>query len=224
MILNNVEDNSSVVNGFFEIMHEVKNSIAVCRGYLDIIDSNRNWDMNKYLSVMRNEIDRSMDIISEFMLYRKINVVKEIIDINLLLSDLCDDMRLFINNKGIVFECEILDEDIYINGDYNKLKQVFINLIKNGLEAIDKENGKIEIKSYVKDNYYYVLKRDNGCGMNEETLKKIKDVSFTTKKNGNGIGVNICNQIIKEHDGEFVYSSLFGIGTEVIVKIPVSVL
>jgi len=203
MILNNIKDNSSIVDNLFEIMHEVKNSIAVCRGYLDIIDSNEEGDMNKYLSIIRSEINRSTNIIGDFMLYKRFKVTKEIMDINLMLSDLCNDMKLFVESNRIVFDYEFSNDDIYIEGDYDKLKQVFINLMKNGIESISNDKGRIKFRSFVLDNYCYILISDNGCGMSDDILKKVMKGGFTTKKGGNGIGVNFSNQIIKEHDARY---------------------
>lgn len=218
MILNNANSKVSIGDGVFEVVHEVKNSIAVCKGYLDIIDLNEKGDMKRYLSVIRSEIDRSADMIGDFMLYKKI--VKEFMDMDVLLNDLCEEMEIFIEGRGILFEYDILDEESYIYGDYNKLKQVFINLIKNSIEAIDDSGGKIKLISYVIGDYYYVLLEDNGCGMEEEVLKRIKDESFTTKENGNGIGVGFSRRIIEYHDGVIKYTSKHGVGTKVIVKLP----
>lgn len=224
MILNNVDSNSSVIDGFFDIVHEIKNSIAVCRGYLDIIENDMDGDMNKYLSVIRNEINRSTNIISEFMTYRRLNIKQEIIDINMLLNDLCDDMKLFVENNGCCFEYNILDEDIYVEGDYDKLKQTFINFIKNGMESLGKNNGKIKVGTYYYRKEINIFIEDNGCGMDDELLNKIQRESFTTKRDGNGIGVMFSSQIIKLHGGNIEYYSKLGKGTKVVVKLPVVVL
>jgi len=220
MILNNV-DNSCNVDGVFEVIHEVKNSIAVCRGYLDIIDYDRECDMGKYISIMKKEISRSMEIIGEFMLYRQIVVCKNIMDINKLVREVCCDIGGYVKNKKILFDYDVLDKQIYINGDYGKLKQVFINLIKNSVESINKSDGNIEVFGYIKDNFYYVVIRDNGCGMDEEVLSKVMRGGFTTKKDGNGVGVKFCRRIILEHNGSIDYESVLGSGTKVIVKIPI---
>ena len=222
MILNNIEVNSSIVEGMFEMVHEVKNSIAVCRGYLDIIDCNNDKDIDKYISILKSEINRSANIISDFMLYRKINVEKEIMDINLLLKELYDDIKVFIETKAILFEINV-DDEIYINGDYNKLKQVFINLIKNAIEAIN-DNGIIKISSFYSSEFCGVIIEDNGCGMNKDIINEISKGNFTTKVDGNGIGVSFSKQIIELHDGNISYDSIFGKGTKVIVKLPVVML
>ena len=93
------------------------------------------------------------------------------------------------------------DQEIYFNGDYERLKQVIINILKNACEACT-ENGKIEISSNLYKNYLDILIEDNGIGMDEETLKNIKEMFYTTKQNGTGLGVALSNEIIKSHNGE----------------------
>lgn len=217
MMLNNIDTSDVNVLDVFEIVHEIKNSIAVCNGYLDIIDLNEDDDIRKYLSIIRKEVNRSMNIIEDFMLYGKINVVKKMMDINLLMNDLCNEMEFFVKSKKIKFSFDISDDEFYIMGDYDKLKQVFINLIKNSIEAIE-ENGRIEVISYSKNNNYYVIINDNGCGIDEDILKKIGESGVTTKVEGNGIGVSFSKQIIKQHSGEIKYESMMGKGTKVVVK------
>ena len=203
------------------MIHEVKNSIAVCRGYLDIIDYSKGSDMNKYISIMRKEINRSMEIIGEFMSYRQIMVCKNIMDINELVREVCSDIDVYIKSKEISFNYEVLEGEMYVDGDYDKLKQVFINLIKNGVESINKCDGNIRLFGYVKDNFYYIVIRDNGCGMDYDVLKRIMRGGFTTKVDGNGVGVKFCQKIITAHNGSLEYESNVGAGTKVIVKIPV---
>lgn len=224
MILNNIDENSSVIDGMFELMHEVKNSIAVCRGYLDIISCDNNKDIKKYLSIISSEINRSTDIISDFMIYRKSNIIKEIMDIGDLLNNLCYDMDDFVKIHKIKFDYNIMNDDVYIMGDYDKLKQVFINLIKNSIESINSENGKIFINSYLDDKKYNIIIQDNGCGMSDDVLKKVKSSGFTTKVTGSGIGVNFSTYIIEEHSGCIYYYSKVNVGTKVVVQLPIVVL
>lgn len=220
MILNNVKEDSSI-DAVFEVIHEVKNSIAVCRGYLDIIDYDRECDMDKYISIMKKEIGRSMDIIGNFMLFGKFTVCKKNMDINELLCSLCCDIGVFITNMNVLFEYDILDDSIYVDGDCDKLKQVFINLIKNSIESIDKSDGIIKLYGYKKQGYYHVVISDNGCGIDEDSIEKIMLGGFTTKFDGNGIGIKFCKKVILEHNGSIEYKSILGSGTKVIVKLPI---
>ena len=117
----------------------------------------------------------------------------------------------------------IINDEIYIEGDYNRLKQVFVNLLKNSLEAIEGD-GNIKIITHVLKKKYYIEIIDNGIGMDDETLDKVKEMFFTTKKNGSGLGVSLSNEIIKAHNGSIDYFSRLGNGTKVVVKLPVIVL
>ena len=111
------------------------------------------------------------------------------------------------------------DQEIYFNGDYERLKQVIINILKNACEACT-ENGKIEISSNLYKNYLDILIEDNGIGMDEETLKNIKEMFYTTKQNGTGLGVALSNEIIKSHNGELLFTSELNKGTKVTIRLP----
>ena len=96
-------------------------------------------------------------------------------------------------------------------------------MLKNSIEAI-KEEGLIEISSKEDNKYYYITIKDNGIGMNEYTLSKIKEMFFTTKRNGTGLGVTLSNEIIKSHNGELIYEAVENIYTKVTIKLPKYVL
>ena len=218
-----LEKDKQLKNSLFKITHEVKNPIAVCKGYLDMLDIHDKDKVERYIPIVKQEIARSLDIMSDFMEFSKIKIDKEIIDINMLLEDISSDLKLLINSRNIMYDCKLVRDEIYINGDYNRLKQVFINIVKNSLEAIDVE-GKIQISTHVLKNFYYIEIIDNGCGMDSDTLEKVKEMFFTTKVRGSGLGVSLSNEIIKAHQGSLVYSSKLGKGTKVVVKLPIIML
>ena len=102
---------------------------------------------------------------------------------------------------------KLTDDEIYINGDYDRLKQVFINLIKNGIESFDGKKGKLEINTKENNKEVIISIIDNGCGMDEDILKNINEMFYTTKKNGTGIGLPLSNEIIKLHNGKLNFYS-----------------
>lgn len=223
LTVSELEKDKQIKNSLFKITHEVKNPIAVCKGYLDMLDVYDVEKAERYIPIVKQQIERSLDIMSDFMEFSKIKINKEIIDINMLLEDIEDELKLLINSRNISFSCRLIRDDVYIEGDYSRLKQVFINIVKNSLEAIEGE-GKIDIIAHVLKGNYYIEISDNGCGMNEETLEKVKEMFFTTKVNGSGLGVSLSNEIIKAHQGSIDYSSKVGKGTKVVVKLPIVVL
>lgn len=206
----------------FKLNHELKNPLAVCNGYLEMFPEASKKDQDKYIEIMQNEIKRSLTIINDFSSLGKIkNIEVEEIDICYLLEEIKEILEpLFKKNKAKI---EIPDDEIYVEGDYNRLKQVFINIIKNSIESIT-DKGIIEINTHILKDKYYIEITDNGCGMDDYTLSKIKELFFTTKVKGSGLGVSLSNEIIKAHNGTIDYTSKPGKGTKVVVKIPITMI
>ena len=202
-----LEQDKQIKNSIFKITHEIKNPLAVLKGYLEMFNANDVEKSQKYINIMKNEVDRTLNIINDFMELSKIKIEKDMLDINLLIYETTDVIKLVFNKKDISLINEISnEEEVYIMGDYNRLKQVFINLFKNCYESIENK-GIVKISAYIKNNYYIITIFDNGIGMSDETIKNIKHVFYTTKKYGSGVGVPLSNEIIKAHDGILSYES-----------------
>ncbi len=215
-----LEKDKTIKDALFKLTHEIKNPLAVCKGYLDMIDINKQEKAEKYISIMKQEVDRSLNIISDFVEYNKIKIKKEQIDLNCLLDDVYDSFKILVNNKKVKLEYKDRDdEEIYFEGDYERLKQVLVNLLKNALEATE-ENGRIEIYSNIYKKHLEIIIKDNGKGMSKETLEKIKEMFYTTKQNGTGLGVALSNEIIKSHNGELIFESETNKGTTATIRLP----
>ncbi|MFP3489799.1 ATP-binding protein, partial [Staphylococcus sp. SIMBA_130] len=89
-----------------------------------------------------------------------------------------------------------------IYSESNQLTQVFINLLKNAMEAIGEE-GEIIIKALEQKEHIQIQVIDDGSGIANEELEKLGSPFFTTKKNGTGLGLTICKRIVKKHKGTF---------------------
>lgn len=213
-----LQQDKQIKESLFKITHEIKNPIAVCKGYIDMFDINKKEESLKYISIIKSEIDRTLNILTDLSELNKVKITKDIVDINMIIEEIIDSVTLLFGDKNIVINCSELDE-IYIDGDYNKLKQVFINIFKNCYEAIN-DNGIINIDTSIEDKMYIIKIKDNGMGMSSETLNKIGEIFYTTKRNGTGIGVALSKQIINAHNGKLEYTSQLGVGTTAIVKIP----
>ncbi len=205
----------------FKITHEIKNPIAVCKGYLDMMNVRDIKQVEKYIPIIKSEIERLLSLLQDFLLINKNNLDLDIMDFNMLVEDTLDKLKPLINENNIDLNLNIIDDEIFINGDYNKLSQVLINIIKNSIEAIpENKKGKINIFTKIKDNKYYLTIEDNGVGMNKEVLSKMKNPFFTTKKRGSGLGVSLIYEIVEAHSGKIEYLSEYGSGTRVIIQIP----
>lgn len=215
--LNELEKEKEVRLSLFKITHEIKNPIAVCKAYLDMYDINDKKKSEKYINILKEETDRLLCLLEDFMLVNKSNINCDIMDINMLLEDKIKTINSLMNNKHINIDYDLPDDEIYIYGDYNRLSQVFINLIKNSIEA---NSNNIKIKCLIKDNKVIINIKDDGIGMNKDIVPKIKEPFYTTKLKGTGLGVSLSNEIIEAHNGTLTYKSEYGHGTSVKVMLP----
>ncbi|MFN9500037.1 MAG: sensor histidine kinase, partial [Chryseotalea sp.] len=110
----------------------------------------------------------------------------------------------------------IQPETLQIQADKSQIEQVLINLVKNAMQAFDRnEDKKIELKCYLNEKQQVVISvKDNGTGIEPEALEKIFIPFFTTKKNGSGIGLSLSRQIMRQHNGTLTVKSTLGVGTE----------
>mgnify|MGYP004663776719 FL=1 len=216
--LKELEKEKNLKNSLFKITHEVKNPIAVCKGYLSMIDYDNKEKSQKYNEIILSEIDRALDIMDNFSQYTKISIKKDIMDIDYLINDTIDSLMPIFKTKNIKIEYKSVDE-IYINGDYKRLKQVLINILKNSSEAI-KTKGLIKISVKQNKKTVTIEIKDNGCGISKENLEKIGDLFYSSKQKGCGIGVALSKEIISQHNGELIYKSEENKYTKVIIKLP----
>ena len=206
----------------FKLTHELKNPLAVCNGYLEMMDLSNESKTKRYFTILKDEIKRSLNIINDFSSFGKIKKIeKEELDVYYLLDEIKETLKpLFINNCAEIIIDED-DKDIYFEGDYSRLKQVFINLLKNALEAKkNKETISINIKAKELKEKIKIIIKDNGCGMTKEQLEHIGDIFYTTKENGSGLGLSYCREIIELHGGNINFKSTKDKGTTVTLYFP----
>lgn len=216
------QDEENVRKSLFKITHEIKNPIAVCKGYLDMFDKNNLKKSLKYIDIIKEEIQKTLKLMEDFLSIRNVKINKEILDITLLLEDVTKHFNLYLLSNNIKSEIDIINDEIYIEGDYDRLMQVLINIIKNSVEAFDKiNNPSLKIKTLIKNNLIIINIIDNGVGMDKETLAKVKEAFYTTKKNGTGLGVSLSDEIIRTHNGFLNYESTLNEGTTVTIGLPI---
>ena len=185
-----------------------------------MLDTYNTKQVNKYIPIIKQEIDRTLTLMNDYLNLTKLSINKNVIDISLLLDDVCNCIDALLTGKNIHFMFDIVDDEVFIDGDYDRLKQVFINLIKNSVEAIEKDKiGLIKLQMTVKKKAIIILE-DNGCGMTKETIEKVGDAFYTTKEKGTGLGVKLSTEIIEQHNGSIQYKSKEKEGTTVIIKLP----
>ena len=212
--LEQTNEKNKMYESLFKITHEIKNPIAVIKGYLDMYDEN-NEKHKKYIPIIKSETNRVLVLLEDFLSINRIKINKDIIDISLLIEEVIISFEPLLKNRHIKVNFE--QDEIYIEADYDRLKQVFINLIKNSIEAIN-NNGIIDIDIVPKNKYIYINVKDNGIGMKKEEIEKLNYPFYTTKQNGTGLGLYLSKEIIKKHDGTMSFESIDGMNIG--IKLP----
>lgn len=220
--IKDLEREKTLRNALFKLTHEIKNPIAVCKGYLDMLDLDDKKTSKKYIDTVKKEIERTLVIMDDFLDYTKIKVTKNIMDVNYLVEDTIDSMNSLFEKKDIDVNTELYDDEVFIEGDFNRLKQVIVNIVKNSMEA-RKDNDKLslDIVTKLENGEFSVSITDNGVGMDMSELNNIGKSFYTTKTKGTGLGVLLSKEIIELHEGNIVYESEKGSGTTVTISFPV---
>lgn len=221
-VIHQLEKEKALRNSIFKITHEIKNPIAVCKGYLDMIDYKDENKVRKYIPIVKDQIDRTLVLMDDFLDYTKVKINKDEVDLYLLIEDSCEISYPLFKKEGIKLEYDTPDDELYINLDYNRMKQVLVNIFKNSIEAKDKKKKNPYVRVTVnRINNEIVMKiKDNGLGMDKKTIKRVDEMFYTTKEKGTGLGVALSKEIIELHGGSIKYTSQKNKYTLVTIKLP----
>ncbi|GAB4302631.1 MAG: ATP-binding protein [Myxococcota bacterium] len=189
------------------LAHEIKNPLASIKGAAEIItdeipkDSPR-WKM---VEIQKRELERLSSILERFLSFarpQKFNVSK--VNLGDILDNVVTLMDAQLKKQNISVIKPSMEEPLIINGDKEKLTQVFINLILNAKEAMP-DGGEIKLHSLIaargKHSYYVIEVSDTGVGVPKELREKIFNPFFSTKDTGSGLGLSISANIIAQHNG-----------------------
>ena len=164
-----------------------------------------------------HEVNRLMRLTENLSKFRKVPVVKTKEDIKSIIEECISMLEQHIQKKNI--NVKVQGEACTVDVDRGQIKQVFLNIIGNAIEAVG-ENGKIDISIGKDSNFVHIKVKDNGSGIPEDIIDEIFDPWFTTKKGGTGLGLPISLHIIKEHDGDIKVHSKQGEGTTFEIILP----
>jgi signal transduction histidine kinase len=151
--------------------------------------------------------------------YRNLNKITTLTLKKVFVRDLFENLQQLLqptlDRKNIEMEIILMDTELVLEIDANLIEQVLINLLVNGIEAVkEKVNAKVMLSAFMASNNKTMIRvADNGIGMTEEVMDNIFIPFFTTKKNGSGIGLSLCKQIMMLHKGNIQVQSKEGEGT-----------
>lgn len=203
------------------VAHEIRNPMTVISGFIQMMNTDDQHPYQNYTKLIESELERINLIISEFLILAKphvttakeFNIEKTIQDVVLLFSP-------ELNLRGILLRESWNAPHAVVIGEQNQIKQVFINIVKNAMEALTKE-GSLHVSTDLDmEGFAAIHIQDNGSGMSQEVVSQIFEPFFTTKSTGTGLGMMISEKIIQEHGGRIEIDSKVNIGTIVSIYLP----
>ncbi len=204
------------------VAHELRNPLGVMKNatyYLNMLDLGAdNPEFKENMDIINQEIGHSDRIITDLLEFSR---AKEPVfrpeNINLIIKETLDRVR---RSPNIEFVLELKDDLPPVEVDALQMHQVFYNITKNALEAMDK-GGKLRIKTGLDGAFVEVLFSDTGPGISKENMAKIFEPLFSTKTKGTGLGLCVCSSIVESHNGKIEVDSKVGQGTTFKVKLPI---
>jgi len=203
------------------VAHEIRNPLTSLKGFSKLLQNDTSSEkQEQYLDIIRNELDRIDMIVNEFMSLAKPQAIQFI---KVSLISIIESTINILQPQAMLHNVQIKTgypaEDIELLCSPNQLKQVFVNFIKNAIEAMP-EGGNVFIKVRRLHNRTVLITfKDEGTGIDPNVVQYLGTPFYTTKDKGIGLGLTVSNKIIQEHKGKMKIDSLAGIGTTISVEL-----
>nr|WP_235976435.1 HAMP domain-containing sensor histidine kinase [Niallia circulans] len=207
------------------VAHEIRNPLTTIRGFIQLLKEKN--DASGYETILLDEIDRINEVLKELLILSKpeakendnnaLPITKaflELKNLKVLFHALANEQ-----NKEIILENRE-NKEIIASIDNSQFKQVLLNILKNSIEAIEPQTGKVKAILDQKDDFCRIRIIDNGDGISKERLARIGEPYYTSKEKGTGIGLTICLKLLKQNKGDMVVKSKEGWGTAVTIVLP----
>jgi two-component system, sporulation sensor kinase E len=222
------ERTSSVLLLAAGVAHELGNPLNSLTIHLQLMErklkklkaSKDSQSLIESVEVCREEVQRLDRIIANFL-----EAIRprppDLVETSLpdVLAEVLKFQHRELADRGIAVEAELPDDLPAVMADRNQVKQVFFNILKNAMEAMQ-PGGKLKIKSRADDDSVFLLFGDSGAGIKQEDLVRLFQPYQTTKPGGHGLGLMIVQRIMREHGGQVGIESKEGVGTVVTLQFP----
>lgn len=204
------------------VAHEVRNPLTSIKGFMQLAKRKGSTVFNsEVIDVIEKDLERIELVITEFLQLSRPHVEKkETINLQNVIREILVLIEPFaILHNVLIYER--LETVTDIQGDKNLLKQAFINLLKNAIEAKNKREGFVEVNLTQQENKLIVSIKDNGKGMPQEILDNLGTPFYTTKPEGTGLGLTVVYSAVEKHEGSINIQSWQEKGTEFTITIPI---
>jgi signal transduction histidine kinase len=206
-----------------ELAHEIKNPICSVKGLIQLMGKKHCLEGSKYYEIITSEINRISALTQGFLTLTQKKAVFGKTSVNGIIEEIIPLVESNAENKKIYINVDMQKEIPFINADRENIRQVIMNIVQNGIDALH-ESGRINISIWY-DEINELVKmefKDNGSGIKPEFLDKIFEPFFTTKENGTGLGLAISRKIIESHCGKlFAFNNLDG-GATFVIELPIA--
>lgn len=202
------------------VAHEIRNPLTSLKGLVQLLQM-EDEKHQLYYQIMIDELNRINHIVSELLLLAKPQQIKYTeADLQLILHDVISLLKTEASLHNIQIEFEVKDHPVMIECEPNQLKQLFINIVKNAIEASSGGDSVfITLESF--DNNASIRVKDEGIGISKELLERIGEPFYSSKEKGTGLGMTVSFKIVQSHNGTIKFNSEPEKGTEVIVQLPI---
>ncbi len=204
------------------VAHEVRNPMTSVRGFLQLIidDKNLQKTQKNYIGIAINELDHAQSIINDYLSLARPHT-EELTSINISdeVKKTIELMTSYSNIQNISIKTYIQDA-LFIRGDKSEIKQVLVNIMKNGIEAMER-GGTLSVNTFEKDGFVSIEIIDSGKGMTKSQQKRLGTPFYTTKEKGTGVGLTISFQIVQSMKGKIMVESKLGTGTIFTLQFPI---
>lgn len=204
------------------VAHEIRNPLTSIKGFIQLFHSSDEYCSKEYTGLVLDELKRVEEIISEFLtMARPHQEEMKRLNVNAVVTQVVQLLKTqaLLEKKEILLE--IFDQVPDVLGDSNLLKQVFINIIQNALDATQ-ANGVVNVVVHCHDNEVAVIVQDEGVGISKERQLKLGEPFYSTKEKGTGLGLMTSYRIVEQHNGRIKINSEEGMGTTVTIFLPIN--
>ncbi len=206
------------------LAHEIKNPLASIKTFTEYLDDHYTDPefRKKFKKIVGGEVERINLIVQQLLEFAK-PVPPKLMPLEV--AQVVDDTLEFLGGEFVKRQVAVnrrYDTKVHILGDPQQLKQVFLNLVLNSLDAMN-GHGKLDVQTAVEGSDLVVSVADNGSGITPKDLPHVFEPFYTTKSNGTGLGLAVVHGIIKEHGGRIEVNSQPGQGTTMRLYLPIAI-
>jgi PAS domain S-box-containing protein len=204
------------------IAHEIRNPLTGMKMIVQLLESEFSADDNRRepLGIIQKEIDRLEGIIGNLLDFARPTKPKAIeVDVDKVIDDCYLLVKNQLKKQGITFRKSLCEGYPLVIGDPDQLKQVFINIITNAIQALS-SGGHLQVKLEHNEGSLVIAFSDNGSGIPATRFQDIFNPFMTTKEDGTGLGLSMAQRIVEEHGGKIEVQSTMGEGSTFLVYLP----